>query len=393
LVDIAISYDRSETDEMGIRLTAEEKGIQLGYLPFHKASLALSNDGYDYYTLGRSYKEAFEEAQVIINRTQSKSRRIFASTLFEGLGKRLLNPLSVEIGCQSKIRTLLSFYSRDIKIPLTAYIPCNVKERSPSRGLVDNNETISALITKRLGSGMIVLKPDAGTHGKKVRLVREEELDESLDDVRVSTINPSGVVAQEFVPKWFYDLRIIVEKEKGGSPYCHPTALARGGLKDFRTNTFLGNMVFRSELPSTVREESCRCGDALGGGEESWLIALDAMPYIGDDVLVEEETLRACFDELEKPFNEVLEAKKDPHKKRNFKSYTEKVEEAYQNYMSKENYIYIQELIEESLQKKRDSILFHEGNACPEFWEQTRIVGNVNVADSLLNCATSLIDK
>lgn len=388
-----MTYDRSETDEMGIRLTADEMGIRLVYIPFHKTSIALGNDGYEYYSLGRDYKGLLKKTDVIINRTQSKGRRIFASTIFEGLGKRILNPLSVEIACQSKIRTLISLYKEGIGIPTTVYIPCNVKERTPSRGLINNNKTISKLIGKRFGSCKVVLKPDAGTHGRMVRLVRnDEELSESLDEVKVSTINPSGVVAQEFIPKWFYDLRIIVEKEKYGTTYCHPTALARGGLKDFRTNTFLGNMVFRSELPINVREEACKCGDALAKGEDSWVIALDAMPCIGDDVLVEEETLRTRFERLEKPFGKVLEVKRDPYKKRNFTSYTRKVEKAYQNYMSKEDYIYIKQIIDESLRKNRESILFHEGNACPEFWEQTRVVGNIDVADSLLRCAASLID-
>jgi hypothetical protein len=60
--------------------------------------------------------------------------------------------------------------------------------------------------------------------------------------------------------------------------------------------------------------------------------------------------------------------------------------------MSEESYAYIQDAIRESLWKTRDTVLFHEGNACPEYWEQTRIVGGVNVAESLLRCAQSLMD-
>ena len=45
-----------------------------------------------------------------------------------------------------------------------------------------------------------------------------EELEASIKETKPSIINPVGVVAQELVEKWFYDLRIIVSKEKGKQP-------------------------------------------------------------------------------------------------------------------------------------------------------------------------------
>jgi hypothetical protein len=60
--------------------------------------------------------------------------------------------------------------------------------------------------------------------------------------------------------------------------------------------------------------------------------------------------------------------------------------------MSFDAYSEIQKVIDESLELNKDSIVFHEGNACPEFWEQTRIVAGINVAESLLRCAKSLLD-
>ena len=393
MTDIVMVYDRSETDELGIRLTAEEMGIDLGYLPFHKVAVSFGNDSFTYGSLGRDYTKALDGVRVVLNRTQSKSRRLFASTIFEALDKEVLNPLAVELFCQSKIKTLLAFHRRGIRIPKTVYVPCNVKEAVTGGGVLDNIEVVHELIGRHLGSGKVVMKPDAGTHGRDVRLAEDrEELKEMLLDVSPSVINPSGVVAQEFIPKWFYDLRIVVEKRKGGNGFCHPTALVRGGFKEFRTNTFLGNTVFRIDLPDIVKRESVRCGEVLGDGTEAWVIALDAMPYIGNDRVVDEEELKTHFDALEAPFNEVMKVKQSPTKKRDFPSYTKNVEEAYLNYMSEESYAYIQDAIRESLWKTRDTVLFHEGNACPEYWEQTRIVGGVNVAESLLRCAQSLMD-
>jgi len=40
-LSIALLYERSEADEMGIRLTAEEMGIDLTYVPFRKIALSI----------------------------------------------------------------------------------------------------------------------------------------------------------------------------------------------------------------------------------------------------------------------------------------------------------------------------------------------------------------
>jgi hypothetical protein len=184
----------------------------------------------------------------------------------------------------------------------------------------------------------------------------------------------------------------LVRKEKGKPPRCHETALARGGFKEFRTNTFLGNKVVRAQLPPSVMREAERCGEALGGGRDAWVIALDAMPRIGEDLREGEEELRRSFDELEGPFSEVTRVKRMPRKKQDFPEYTREINRAYSEYMASEAYAHIEGVVNETLEKTRDSIYFHEGNACPEFWEQTRIVGGVNLAEDLLACAQSLID-
>jgi len=37
--------------------------------------------------------------------------------------------------------------------------------------------------------------------------------------------------------------------------------------------------------------------------------------------------------------------------------------------------------------------MFHEANACPEFWEQTRLAAGLNLAEPLLKGAQSIIDS
>ena len=394
MANIAMLYDRSETDELGIRLTADEMGVELDYFPFHKVAVGFNADGFSYRSLGRDYSDRLSDIRVVLNRTQSKSRRMFAADIFEAIGAHVLNPLTVELACKSKVRTLLAFASKGISVPRTVYVSANVEEQTSGGGVQDNSGAISRLVSQDLGSEKVVVKPDAGTHGRGVTLAEGPDgLLRVLRDVSPSIINPSGVVAQELIPKWFYDLRIVVRKEKGKAPHCHETALARGGFKEFRTNTFLGNKVFRAHLPAVVRRQAENSAQALGGDEDSWMIALDAMPRIGDELMEGEEALRQSFEDLEEPFSEVTRVKGMPDKKRNFPEYNREITRAYTEYMASEPYAHIQGVVNETLEKCRDSVYFHEGNACPEFWEQTRMVGGVNVAEDLLTCALGLIDS
>jgi len=391
MADIIIIYDRSESDELGIKLTAERMGVDLGYLPFYKVAFGFEKDSFNFCSLGKDYSNALNDTRVVINRGQSKNRRVFAATIMESLGKQVVNPLGVEIACQSKIRSLLTFMAKGINIPKTVYVPCNVWEEKAVGGSLDNAEAIAGLIERQLGSDVVV-KPDAGTHGRSVVLAMgHQELLETLRSIEPGITNPVGVVAQELVPKWFYDLRIIVSKEKRHSPHCEPVALVRGGFKDFRTNTFLGNMVAHVELPPAIRREAERCGAALAGDNPAWLIALDAMPRVHDKT-VDDEELKRRFQDLEKPFARVTKAKADPDKKIDFQTYSRNVEKAYLDYKATDAYHFIQGVVSENLKKIADNVVFHEGNSCPEFWEQTRIIAGINVAAPLLRCAVSLLD-
>ncbi len=391
--DISMLYDRSETDELGIRLTAEEMGIDLGYLPFYKVSVGFDSRGISYKSLGKDYTDILRNTKVVLNRTQSKGRRLYATTIMEAIGKKVLNPLHVEATCQSKVRTLLALMGKGVQIPRTVYVPCNAREKSGREGDLDNTETVCQLIEQQLGSGRLVVKPDAGTHGSGVSLaVDHEDLASLVGNVEPSITNPSGIVAQELVPKWFYDLRILVFKQRGCRAHCPELALVRAGFKDFRTNTFLGNMVFRTRLPEATRHDAVRSGEIISGPCEAWVIALDAMPYIGNDRVASDEDLIPRFAALEETFRVVKKVKANPNKKTEFRAYSKEIEDAYTEYMSTEAYGFIQGVVQESLDRAGNRVMFHEGNSCPEFWEQTRIVGGINVAEHLLRCAESMVD-
>ena len=394
-MSIGIVYEHPETDEMGIRATAEEMGIELVHIPFRKVCVSISNNGYEFKSKGRNYTETLKDVTVVLNRTQSKNRRLHAGSIMEACGKEVINSFSVEYVCYSKLRTLLRFWKAGIRIPQTLFIPCDADDHvSGGDRIIHNEEDIADLIGNALGQGRVVIKPDAGTHGRMVRLAtNRKELVDLLGETGPSIVNPVGLVAQEFVDKWFFDLRIIVAKKSRNEPYCYPRALARAGFSDFRTNTYLGNMVFGVELPSDILDVSVRCGNAVAQDRDAWVLALDAMLDISGDRSLDDEHVKTELERLRVPFSAVREVKRSKEDMMVFSDWNRELENAYRGYMDSEAYTKVKEIIEQNIQTSRNNILFHEANACPEFWEQTRVVAGINLAETLLECAQSVAEN
>jgi len=391
-MSIAILYEQAETDELGIKLTAKELGIDLVQIPFRKLLVSIGNMGIDIRNKNKTYHDLVENVDVVLNRAQSKNRRLYAARILETLDKHVLNPFSVEHTCFSKLWTLLKFWKSGVPIPKTMYIPLDSHEPRKDGGVVHNEEEIASLMQQTLGEKEIVIKPDAGSHGKEVRRAKNlKDLLMILEETEPSISNPIGFLAQEMVEKWFYDLRVIVAKESGKEPYCHPKALARGGFHDFRTNTYLGNMVFDVDLPISLQKLAVRCGEAVGEQSKAWVLALDGMPVVGDDEFFDKADIQARLDRLVPLFERIKEIKRDVSKIHDFSSWNSRLENAFEDYMNSEAYQKIRSVIQESV--RRHKILFHEANACPEFWEQTRLIAGANVAVLLFRCAQSLLNK
>jgi len=392
-MSIALLYERSENDEMGIKLTAEKMGISLTYIPFRKIAFSIHKNGYNAKTKGKDYTNTIKDTAVVLNRAQSKNRRLFAAHAMEILGKKVINPSSTEFVCYSKLRTLMHFWAEGIPIPKTVYVPCDAYDTTKDGKEIHNEEDIADLLQNEIVSEEgIVIKPDAGTHGKMILLSKNrEELVANIRETKPSIINPVGILAQEYIQKWFYDLRIIVYKEKGKTPVCHPVALARGGFKDFRTNTYLGNLVFDAKLPLHVKELAVKCGRALAKEHEAWVFALDAMINVGENKIANEEDLKSELEKAAVAFEPARKVKADETRLHDFPSWNSKLEAAFQEYMSTEPYAKIKRVIEENVEKNKHDVVFHEANSCPEFWEQTRLIAGINVAVPLIKGAQSLI--
>jgi len=393
-MSIALLYERSENDENGIKLTAQQLGIELTYIPFRKIALSISKDGFTAKTKGKDYTKTILDTKVVLNRAQSKNRRLQAAYLMEALGKKSLNSSQVEVLCYSKLRTLLNLYKAGIPIPKTVFVPCDPVDLMKSGKEIHNEKDIADLFQQEIPQEEgIVIKADAGTHGKMIMLSKStDELIANIQETKPSIINPIGVVAQELVQKWFYDLRIIVSKEKGKQPVCYHTAMARAGFKDFRTNTFLGNLVFHAKLPLSVQELAVKCGDALGKGSDAWIFALDAMVNVKENKNADESYLKAELEKAAQAFLAVQKVKTDETRLTNFEEWNKKLEKAFQKYTNTSAYENIKNIIEESVENNQSALVFHESNSCPEFWENTRLATGLNVAIPLLKGAQSLID-
>ena len=102
-MSIALLYERSENDENGIKLTAQQLGIDLTFIPFRKIALSISKDGFSAKTKGKDYTGIIENTKVVLNRAQSKNRRLQASYIMEMLGKKTINSSQIEFVCYSKL--------------------------------------------------------------------------------------------------------------------------------------------------------------------------------------------------------------------------------------------------------------------------------------------------
>jgi len=112
---------------------------------------------------------------------------------------------------------------------------------------------------------------------------------------------------------------------------------------------------------------------------------------VGEDRFVDDGFIMSEMEKLVPCFDKAKDVKRDEQSKnRDFRLWSSSLEKAYGDYMSNDAYSKVKEIIEQSMDRGKDRILFHEANSTPEFWEQTRIIAGVNVAEPLLKCAKSV---
>ena len=116
------------------------------------------------------------------------------------------------------------------------------------------------------------------------------------------------------------------------------------------------------------------------------------MVNVNENKQVDDAYLKAELDKSAKAFVPVQKVKRDETRLTDFQGWNSKLEKAFQSYANNVNYENIKKVIEESVEKNKSALVFHESNSCPEFWENTRLATGYNVAVPLLKSALSLID-
>ena len=110
----------------------------------------------------------------------------------------------------------------------------------------------------------------------------------------------------------------------------------------------------------------------LGKGSEAWIFALDAMVNVKENKQVDDAYLKG---ELDKAAKRLCLFKKLSRMKPNlliFQAWTANWKKPFTAYANSENYENVKKIIEESVEKNKSALVFHESNSCPEFWENTR---------------------
>ena len=162
-MSIALLYERSETDELGIKQTADQLGIKLEYIPFRKVALSFSENSYNFRTKGKDFTDTVKSIGVVLNRAQSKNRRLFAAHIMETFSKKVINPSSIEFECYSKLRTLLHFWAWGVPIPKTVYVPCDAIDITRDGKEIHNELDIAALLQNELSLDDGIIGGHAGT--------------------------------------------------------------------------------------------------------------------------------------------------------------------------------------------------------------------------------------
>ena len=117
------------------------------------------------------------------------------------------------------------------------------------------------------------------------------------------------------------------------------------------------------------------------------------MTDVKENKQVDDDYLKSQLDLAAEAYAPVQKVKADETRLTDFQAWNGKLEQTFNTYASSDSYQKIKSIIEESIEKNKDALVFHEANSCPEFWENTRLVTGLKVAVPLLKCAQSLIDQ
>lgn len=371
----AILYDSITCDETGIKLVAEKNGIMLEPINFTVTVNMLGSIG---------------EYSPVINRCQSKARRERASFLLEENGCKVINAFEVENVCNNKTFTIARFLKNKVKTVKTAYVPFTVEKEGeqPVYRAEDIRKVVDEI--EFLFNYPFVVKPERGSRGRNVILIRERGQFESILRQWVRSLDsPAGLLIQDFVNKAF-DLRIVVSSYDGIN-HVFLASLARvASSKDvFATNTALGAVPVGVEAPRRIWNESVKAAAAVS--KTIGVLGVDAIPEADSgtiEKIVENARSLIPIHNKVKRFKEVFSNSVKLSLEKFLKA-REKMDEAFKEMLNTPEYVRLKNVLEDTLEDAE--VYFIEVNSRPDFYINTRNCTGIDVSEAYMKCLEAMV--
>jgi len=235
---LGLFYTVIRPEEKWILAAAEERQIRVERLHDEAVTFPLVRNGF--------------EADLVLNRSVSHSRSLYALRFFEHYGVPTVNRYEVVALCGDKVLASLRLEEAGVPTPRT------VVALTPEAALKALDEI----------GYPAVLKPPIGSWGRLMAKVDDPEEAEQIIEHKSALGSPNHSIfyVQEYVAKPERDLRVlVVGDEIVAAMYRHS--------KDWRTNAARGAVSEAMSPTAEMREIVLRAAAAVGGG----VLAVDLM--------------------------------------------------------------------------------------------------------------------
>jgi [lysine-biosynthesis-protein LysW]--L-2-aminoadipate ligase len=235
---LGLFYTVIRPEEKWILAAAEERHILVERLHDEAVTFPLVRNGF--------------EADLVLNRSVSHSRSLYALRFFEHYGVPTVNRYEVVALCGDKVLSSLRLEEAGVPTPRT------VVALTPEAALKALDEI----------GYPAVLKPPIGSWGRLMAKVDDPEEAEQIIEHKSALGSPNHSIfyVQEYVAKPERDLRaLVVGDEIVAAMYRHS--------KDWRTNAARGAVSEAMSPTPEMRELVLRAAAAVGGG----VLAVDLM--------------------------------------------------------------------------------------------------------------------
>ncbi|TLZ53120.1 MAG: lysine biosynthesis protein LysX [Methanobacteriota archaeon] len=245
---LGLFYTIIRPEEKWILEAAQARGIPVERLHDESVTFPLVRNGF--------------KADLVLNRSVSHTRSLYALRFFEHYGVPTVNPYDVVSLCGDKVLASLRLQEAGIPTPRT------VVALTPEAAMKALDEV----------GYPAVLKPPIGSWGRLLAKVDDREEAEQIIEHKTALGSPMHSVfyVQEYVAKPERDIRAFVVGDELVAAMYRTSS-------DWRTNAHLGGETQSLEPDAALTELTLRAAEAVGGG----VLAVDLMES-GDGLLVHE---------------------------------------------------------------------------------------------------------